>query len=159
MGRTYFNSGLDTMMAKRYQEPLNFADIHFSNDEYGEGTLSVVRTTHASNRKFTRDISSEDILRVIVKGLNHILELEVGFLVLEANSFDLENCPECENLRIERFGRKEFERREKKVNKNEAIIVLLKLEYENYEPKATIITTITKPSVGLFKTDDMLVTL
>lgn len=158
MGRTYFNYGLDTMMAKRYQEPLDFADIHFSNDEYGEGTLSIVRTTHASNRKFTRDISSEDILRVIVKGLNHILDIGDGIVALEANSFDLEYCPECENLRIERFGRKEFEREEKE-NKNEAIIVLLKLEYENFEPKATIITTLTKPSVGLFKTDDMLVTL
>ena len=80
MGRTYFNYGLDTMMAKRYQEPLDFADIHFSNDEYGEGTLSIVRTTHASNRKFTRDISSEDILRVIVKGLIIFLSSKLAFL-------------------------------------------------------------------------------
>ena len=30
MGRTYFNSGLDTMMANKYQEPLYFADIHLT---------------------------------------------------------------------------------------------------------------------------------
>ena len=153
MGRTYFNSGLDTMMANKYQEPLYFADIHFDDEDYGEGTLSVVRTTHASNRKFTRDISSETILRLIVKGLKTLLDIGDGIVALEASASYISECNELEALNVTRFYS------ERDLDQDEAIIVLLRLEYENFEPKATIITTIKKPSIGLFKTDGMMVTL
>lgn len=153
MGRTYFSSGLDTMMANKYQEPLYFADIHFDDEDYGEGTLSVVRTTHASNRKFTRDISSETILRLIVKGLKTLLDIGDGIVALEASASYISECNELEALNVTRFYS------ERDLDQDEAIIVLLRLEYENFEPKATIITTIKKPSIGLFKTDGMMVTL
>ena len=156
MGRTYFNSGLDTMMANKYQEPLYFADIHFDDEDYGEGTLSVVRTTHASNRKFTRDISSETILRLIVKGLKTLLDIGDGIVALEASASYISKCNELEELNVLNVTRFYSER---ELDQDDVIIVLLRLEYENFEPKATIITTIKKPSIGLFKTDGMMVTL